>query len=1331
MRKVKHGFKKYVNILFGRKKPSRRLVRGTQGSVSIFLLVIMLPMLVFSFSVMDICKIFLAENVVAGADDIALRSAMTTYDDILKDMYGIFATSKNDEELTNKVAEYYKATLSSYGLSASDNGETADFIKSIFGTDIDESAFSNNEHLLKVFPGGTVNGTTLPAVKISGVMESAASNPSVLRREIVEYMKYRGPVSLAAGLFEKIGAFKDLPNQTKAATKKLNFEREASKLNNNVVETYALLRVYDYNNKKLTGVDANLTGVSTDDSIKKNALDKYKYDGGAHKYGSVKNEIQGAADILCRDAAYLDSIAYYIPVFADGKTLTAKKNIKISETDDFTFEMTGAYDDIKSKYSDIFGYINDEKTGEYIDELKKLCADGSKLSEEEKKKAEHGLDILNRFTGLYDGTEKSTETADTDFAELALKFISYYEGITDNGGAVSDDSHTDFYNNLISARETAAKKAKDIYDAAESDYNTASNSLNSMYDAFSKQSDIISILLGEKPYCYKYKNGEAVPAYIGLDEIIKVFNSTKEAAGCYEESLKGIKTETQKNSFTAQYNDEAADFKEMEISDCESMKNYLAKQKEIFDSAKNAIASIEFLKGGHIIKAGSEGSEKQHKTYAKFGDYLKEYTKDSFEGKRSFATICSAIQTEGNIVKYETKYSTPSGYSEWTEFFEKVTDNDENPFYKKIKELATPKSDESKDGGKDIQKEINERGKVEENGKPADKSGSSEKGSEDKDKDDKEDKDKSPCDIDKFSKYYEEHPELHSDSAENASDEKNDGQAKQTSEFSAGGISGENDDMADGAMNLLDSVGAFFEQLAGTLGESVYITEYFSKQFSCATTGRDGSSTVKYDATMLSGYKFCDGKTPKVVWYGAEQEYILYGADSPEKNVAIAGAAIFGIRFVLNLIYSFTDAEIRSFTLSAATAMGGIFPLSVPLIQTALHIGLSLAESAWDLNELMNGAEVPIYKTSTTWVCKGTNIVREIGAKVVETVGAKVIDTVADNLCNYINDKENDISNLSKEKLDELEKVVNEEIKTLQSQVKSDIIMPIQSAIQKCITGIGRSGAITKDEIAKAMRDACATMRATLNLPKEGAAIADDNYLKLAESAALTELEKNIDNYARELYDNLDSYIDAATGINLGQFAEGSNVGEQYLGEFSKKIDELLNDVVKKITDTIGGFKDSISKKLNEALDALANKAKEGVNIGKEAIKDQLGKFSNQIRGQGHIDMEINYKEAKESSTSSVIGMSYQDYLQVFMIISVLASGDDLLERSAQLISANVAKESGNKDYDLNKARTLLRVDGTATVRTVFLGSVYQNGKLTMANANGKYSFTHTTYLGY
>ena len=81
-----------------------KFLKKREASVSIFLLIIMFPMFVFSFGIVDICKIMMAEDVMQDASDLAANSALTAYDKTLKDIYGLLANSSTEEELTKNIA---------------------------------------------------------------------------------------------------------------------------------------------------------------------------------------------------------------------------------------------------------------------------------------------------------------------------------------------------------------------------------------------------------------------------------------------------------------------------------------------------------------------------------------------------------------------------------------------------------------------------------------------------------------------------------------------------------------------------------------------------------------------------------------------------------------------------------------------------------------------------------------------------------------------------------------------------------------------------------------------------------------------------------------------------------------------------------------------------------------------------------------------------------------------------------------------------------------------------------------------------------------------------
>ena len=70
-----------------------------RGAISIFLILVLVPMLIVSSIFVDMSRIRLAKAAATSAGDLTLNTALTNYDAVLKDMYGLFATSQSIDEM--------------------------------------------------------------------------------------------------------------------------------------------------------------------------------------------------------------------------------------------------------------------------------------------------------------------------------------------------------------------------------------------------------------------------------------------------------------------------------------------------------------------------------------------------------------------------------------------------------------------------------------------------------------------------------------------------------------------------------------------------------------------------------------------------------------------------------------------------------------------------------------------------------------------------------------------------------------------------------------------------------------------------------------------------------------------------------------------------------------------------------------------------------------------------------------------------------------------------------------------------------------------------------
>ena len=205
-----------------------------KGSISIFLTLIMLPMFIGAGFVIDGARVSAARIHVSGAGDLAMNAALSEFDPILKDIYGLFAMSKSTEELQEYVRLYFNNTINNTGILQGSDSYTRSFINSIGSLfSSDELAFDN------------IVDTQSDSFKLIEIPRSALGNPFVLERQIVEYMKYRGPVNLASSILKKIGVFGETSKQTKAIEKKIEYDQKLDSVQEACVSAYKKINRYN------------------------------------------------------------------------------------------------------------------------------------------------------------------------------------------------------------------------------------------------------------------------------------------------------------------------------------------------------------------------------------------------------------------------------------------------------------------------------------------------------------------------------------------------------------------------------------------------------------------------------------------------------------------------------------------------------------------------------------------------------------------------------------------------------------------------------------------------------------------------------------------------------------------------------------------------------------------------------------------------------------------------------------------------------------------------------------------------------------------------------
>ena len=193
----------------------QKTVRQVRGSITILLVIILLGTMTFSAVVVDTSRLNMMRGMVDSAADLALNSALANYDTILKDVYGLFAMSqiKTPEDLQTELKAYFTKTLVSYGVTTEAEGDA--YLENLLG-DVKQLLAGIQDRST-----GNFMNVEVQDFEVVRVENSALSNPEILRKQIVEYMKYRGPLTFGLSFLDSLTAFQRVSDQTGVVEKQV------------------------------------------------------------------------------------------------------------------------------------------------------------------------------------------------------------------------------------------------------------------------------------------------------------------------------------------------------------------------------------------------------------------------------------------------------------------------------------------------------------------------------------------------------------------------------------------------------------------------------------------------------------------------------------------------------------------------------------------------------------------------------------------------------------------------------------------------------------------------------------------------------------------------------------------------------------------------------------------------------------------------------------------------------------------------------------------------------------------------------------------------------
>ncbi|MEG2428809.1 MAG: DUF5702 domain-containing protein, partial [Oscillospiraceae bacterium] len=525
------------------------------------------------------------------------------------------------------------------------------------------------------------------------------------------------------------------------------------------------------------------------------------------------------------------------------------------------------------------------------------------------------------------------------------------------------------------------------------------------------------------------------------------------------------------------------------------------------------------------------------------------------------------------------------------------------------------------------------------------------------------------------------------------------------------------------------SLASMFSRLADelknigiALRDDLYMADYMMSMFSYDTYEAEIkynslSKNDKNEYTKIKGLQLNDAHKAQMKTltgepislennfaYGGEVEYILYGGNDAQNKLK-SYASIFAIRLGFNLVYAFSTGEIRNGALSIATPISaatlGIVP--VPLIQAAIIIGISIAESSLDLTYLRAGMAVPLYKNKDTWQLSFSNLTDKllgVATSAIATATNKVIDKTTESIESWLDKTDEELNSVLEEDTDALTSSIGVTFDTMITTQIDTVMSKVTSLID-----IAKEEGIKEE--AKVVEYVNKQLDSWLNEPTD-----DKNSLAYnvkSETVKLMKAENG--KFINQVFASLNASVAGATTAATNQVAQASVT-----------LNDKLNEIRDSITNTISTGSQKIADYKTKMMDKISASVSKGAGNLKASITDGLdGIFGKKT---GTIP--------DSTGVSSLLSFQYSDYLRLFLIVGLIPNQDALLLRTADVIQVNIAKQTNKPDYLLSKSAVYVKINATVQVKPTFLAlPLFSKVENNPKNNEAWYEFKYNGIRGY
>lgn len=256
-----------------------RFFNKTKGSISIFLILVLVPMYTCVYLAIDSVRYSAAKDKALGAMQLTGNSALSDYDKTFKELYGLFVMSKSEGELKQNLISYYSNMV--------DN----EFY--LGGTTLAREAIEN---LVDTTFENTIN-TKVEDLTVE--YDSPIYDTKTLSDSIRNFMKYRAPYNWANGTLQKVSAFKQTDKVSTVIDGSKEYYKSISTVESELNGIYlAIQKVKDLNDnsdvlKALNNIKSTLPSIKSSISNSNAKAEKWESTIGNLEEGEAKKLLTG------------------------------------------------------------------------------------------------------------------------------------------------------------------------------------------------------------------------------------------------------------------------------------------------------------------------------------------------------------------------------------------------------------------------------------------------------------------------------------------------------------------------------------------------------------------------------------------------------------------------------------------------------------------------------------------------------------------------------------------------------------------------------------------------------------------------------------------------------------------------------------------------------------------------------------------------------------------------------------------------------------------------------------------------------------------------------